>query len=218
MPVSEAQSSNEAASTARRRCRQALWWTIAVSLLAAPLDCYEYIIYAYLPGFCYSWGPFLTVVLELGTWAYAIFIAIRYCWRQRLRSLYPLIIMVAVHYALGEINPYDRNINSYHAAFREEREYLVKAFCAKEISLQRTYCDHCFVLPRKWKHLAVADGVVEITCDYNRQTGLFLTIRGLLDSWHGLMYQSDDSPPDAPNIADAYEITKIGKNWFYINH
>jgi|GEM_PF-1804709 len=218
MRTSEAQPPADTTVKARRRCRAALWWTIGFYITTSPLRYYEYIIYSYLPSPFYDWGPTILIILTLATEGYTIYLAIRYFRLSLLQGIYPFIVITIAHFILSSTDPYETNIKSYCSIFRDEREYLVKAYCAKTLSLQKTYCDHCFVLPPEWKHLAVADGIVEITCDYDRQTGLFLTVRGLLDAWHGLMYQSDASAPDAPNIADAYEITKIEKNWYYVNH
>jgi len=214
----DALSPAEKTAKARRRCRRALWWIIALYLVTTPLTYYEYIIYSFLPQVFYDWGPFLMFVVTISMEGYTIFLAIRYFRLPWLQSFYPFLVVIIAHHTIGLANPYETNINSYCEIFREKREQLVKDYCAKKISLQKFHWDHCFVLPSELRHLALADGVVEITCDWDRQTGLFYTKRVFLDAWHGLMYQSDDSSPDDPQVTDAYEIIKIEKNWYYINH
>ncbi|QLA18465.1 hypothetical protein [Desulfolutivibrio sulfoxidireducens] len=218
MRKSDALSPAEKTAKARRRCRRALWWIIALYLVTTPLRCYKYIIYSYLPQVFYDWGPFLMFVVTISMEAYTVFLAIRYFRLPWLQSFYPFLVVIIAYHTIGLANPYETNIKSYCEIFREEREQLVKDHCAKKISLQKFHWDHCFVLPSELRHLALDDGVVEITCDWDRQAGLFLTDRGFLDAWQGLMYQSDDSFPDDPQVTDAYEIIKIEKNWYYINH
>lgn len=214
----DALSPAEKTAKARRRCRRALWWIIALYLVTTPLRCYEYVIYSYLPQMFYDWCPFFTFILIISTEGYSVYLAIRYFRLPWLQGFYPFFVFVIAYNMIGGITPSEINIKSYCSLFRDEREQLVKDHCAKKISLQKFNWDHCFVLPSELRHLALDDGVVEITCDWDRQTGLFLTDRGLLDAWQGLMYQSDDSFPDDPHITDAYEIIKIEKNWYYINH
>ncbi|QLA18464.1 hypothetical protein [Desulfolutivibrio sulfoxidireducens] len=218
MRKSDALSPAEKTAKARRRCRRALWWIIALYLVTTPLLCYKYIIYSYLPQMFYDWGPFFTFILIISTEGYSVYLAIRYFRLPWLQSFYPFFIFVIAHNIIGAINPYETNIKSYSSVFRDEREQFVKYYCSNELQKQNLYSKHRIVLPQELRHIAVEEGLVDITCDTNRQTGLFFTMLGMFDSWHGLMYQSDDSFPDDPHITDAYEITKIEKNWYYISH
>ncbi len=51
----DALSPAEKTAKARRRCRRALWWIIALYLVTTPLTYYEYIIYSFLLR-CFTTG------------------------------------------------------------------------------------------------------------------------------------------------------------------
>ncbi|MFZ5812675.1 MAG: hypothetical protein ACOY4F_11575 [Thermodesulfobacteriota bacterium] len=208
----------EKTAKARRRCRRALWWIIAMYLVTTPLRCYEYVIYSYLPQVFYDWCPFLTFILIISTEGYSVYLAIRYFRLPRLQGLYPFFVFIIAYNIIGAIHPYETNIKSYFSVFHEEREQLVEDYCAKKLPRKPKFSERRFVLPPELRHLALDGGLVDITCGRNRQTALFFTYLGFLDTWHALLYQSDDTFPDEPYILDSYDITKIEKNWYYILH
>jgi hypothetical protein len=215
---SDAQPDSDTTQVAQQRCHRAIWWMIALYLVTAPLRYYEYIIYCYLPPACYHWGPSILIMLTLLIETYSLYLAIRYFRLPLFQNFYPFLVVIIAHYTFSMTNPNKINLQSYHSLFYKQREHVVQAYCAKKLTLIKRYSEHSFDLPLHWRHLAVADGIVEISCDQNRQTGLFLIWRGILDSWQGLLYQSDGLFPDDPDITEAHAITKIDKDWYFIDH
>lgn len=199
-----------------RHARRFLYWSLAINLASLPLNYFQYTIYGFLPDIFYRWGPFSLLVSLLLSEIYALYFAIRYFFSLKFKAVYPYLIFLITSQILHYSSPVSFNRCQYYLAFQKERESLVAAFCDKSISLPKGECDtDCVELPPQWKHLSV-ERRTEITCGQDRNTALFFTEWGFLNSWEALMYRSDDSYPDEPHILRARSIERLGKNWFSI--
>ena len=217
MPTPEP-SADSKRDKARRRCKQALIWTLCLEGLSWPFRYYEFAIYSCLPPVFYDWGPFILGTVILATEFYTIYILIRYFRTAKIRSAYPFLIIVLSHFIVSHTNPSQTNIQSYHTLFKKEREEVAQAYCTGKLSLERGDCEKCVQLPEKWKHLSLMSDHVDISCDTIRQQALFYTRWGFFSYWEALVYRFDGSYPDDPIMQRSYKITRLDDHWFYIVH
>lgn len=203
---------------ALRRCNQAFVWTLCFEGLSWPLRYYEFIVYSYLPTPFYDYGPFSFIVITIITEIYSMYLVFRYLTTAKVRSLYPLAIVVLAHFVISYTSPVNVNVASYHSLFRSEREKIVTDFCSGKSSLARGDCEHCVQLPSKWRHLSLMSDHVDIECSINGPKAIFYTRWGFFGYWEALLYRFDGSYPDDPLILRSYKIIRLDDNWFYVVH
>lgn len=203
---------------ALRRCNQALIWTLFFEGLSWPLRYYEFIVYSYLPTAFYDYGPFAFVVITIVTEIYSIYLVFRYFKLKKVRSIYPLAIVILAHFIISYTGPVNINMTSYHSLFKKEREKIVTDFCSGKLSLTCGDCEHCVELPSEWRHLSLVSDHVDIECRTNGPRAVFYTRWGFFSYWEALLYRHDGSYPDDPLILRSYKIIRLDSNWFYVIH
>jgi hypothetical protein len=140
-------------------------------------------------------------------------------WKTRpIASLMPLAFLIASFVATRFVDFTElwlaANFKFHHA----KREQIVSRVVSGELRSNVSYNSSLIALPKKFASASLGGGDIVVQPDGNNLKVLFFTFRGVLDSFAGFVYSSDNSPPkNGDFFGRFFIIRKVEDKWYYVS-
>ena len=167
-----------------------------------------------------SFTPFCFGPILLAMWAFLgllilasiVYVPIEFA-EDPAKAFIPLAINIAVLLIIWFVPFTSIHLDSEFSSNWNDYNEVVKSVEEGEISPD----DQGHVLlPQEYRHLSKGGGEIMIDTSDGVTRVFFFTFRGVLDNYSGVMYRSDDKPPQSGDFGEDWEqVVQKRPHWFF---
>lgn len=163
--------------------------------------------------------PFLEgpiILLFLGSIISSVVYFIRNGKKEKLRAIAPFTICV-ITLLIVWVVPFTKiNLALNFNKNLEQREKVVSMIQTGELMPNVSHNQSLIALPKEYAHLSKGGGEVVVEREGDKLRVLFFTFRGVLDSFSGFVYISDDTKLQEGNFnTGSLQIEKKKEHWYW---
>ncbi|MEG0775450.1 hypothetical protein [Clostridium sp.] len=194
----------------------AAYFSIAASVLLILINIFRWHLIEVFSVFLLPFLEGPIILLFLGSMISSVVYFIRNGRKEKLRAIVPLTICIITILIVWFVPFTKINLALDFSKNLEQREKVVSMIQTGELMPNVSHNQSLIALPKEYAHLSKGGGEVVVEREGDNLRVLFFTFRGVLDSFSGFVYISDDTKLQEGNFNTGFlQIEKKKEHWYW---